>query len=445
MSAARKPPEPPLKPPPAEAPTLTWALWYAAAGFAVFPCHKAVNGVCTCRKRSRCKDEGKHPRTRRGAYAATRNPKKIRSWRWESANIGVATGEPSGAVVIDIDPRNDGERGFAMLEQRLGKLPATAVTITGGGGWHLWFRHPAGKLRQPREPGVDLKADGGYVVAPPSIHKSGNRYAWQLPPNGELPELPPAWLESLGCKPTNPAKRPADVTPNTGDPRPDVTPNAPNAPNAPRTLLNPPEVTGDKPRERPPRETRNGLSSEARLQRILEETQPRGPGRRHRCIFELVRRLKAFAPWKDSDPTALRPIVETWFNTAVEIVRTKDFEITWQDFLFGWEECQTPMGANPMTTMYEEARTSAPPARAADQYGEDSARAKLVSLCRLLQAQAGQEPFFLSARQVAEFLGVSWRHAARWLRQLQADRFIELIEAGSLSTKEASTYRYLGD
>jgi hypothetical protein len=107
----------------------------------------------------------------------------------------------SGLAVVDIDPRNGGRIDPALMTP-------TAAVATGGGGWHLYYWHPGGPLLAalPGRPGVDVKADGGYVVAPPSIHPgTGQRYRWV----GERPvsEMPPALRAALAPPPQ--AARPA--------------------------------------------------------------------------------------------------------------------------------------------------------------------------------------------------------------------------------------------
>jgi len=149
------------------------ALEYAAAGWRVFPCAAKV------------------PRTRNGCKDATADPAVITGWwdMWPGADIGVATGD--GLLVLDVD----GEPGadtLHELERAHGELPATAHAITGGGE-HYYFtttapiRNSAGKLG----PGLDVRGDGGYVVAPPSSHLSGRRYEWdQAPDEAEVAPLP---------------------------------------------------------------------------------------------------------------------------------------------------------------------------------------------------------------------------------------------------------------
>src|SRR5262249_45039977 len=95
-------------------------------------------------------------------------------------NIGIVTGCRSGLVALDIDPRHGGDETLAQLERENGPLPPTPRFLTGGGGEHILFRHPGFPVRNSANElgaGVDTRGDGGYIVAPPSAHISGRRYA----------------------------------------------------------------------------------------------------------------------------------------------------------------------------------------------------------------------------------------------------------------------------
>lgn len=145
------------------------ALKYAEAGFAVFPLIP----------------RGKVPATAHGFKDATRDTEQIRKWWTEipDCNIGIATGQASGGlVVIDVDDGHGDGRGSDSMydwEHANGKLPDTVTCITGSGGYHYYyydaerFGNRSGLLHN-----VDVRAEGGYVVAPPSVHPNGNRYEW---------------------------------------------------------------------------------------------------------------------------------------------------------------------------------------------------------------------------------------------------------------------------
>lgn len=119
---------------------------------------------------------------------------EVRSWwsTWPDANVGVVTGILSGIIVLDAD----GDEADATLNGK--EMPPTPQSTTGK-GHHHWFRHPGGvKIKNATRfmPGLDLRCDGGYVVAPPSIHPNGSSYCWTIAPGDSKPEDPPAWLKA---------------------------------------------------------------------------------------------------------------------------------------------------------------------------------------------------------------------------------------------------------
>ena len=120
-------------------------------------------------------------------------------------NLGVVTGAVSNLVVLDVDPQHGGAQSLAALEIEHGALPDTVEAQTGGGGRHFYFAHPGGVAhnRVGLAPGIDLRGDGGCVVAPPSLHPSGRRYRWapgRSPQERQLAPLPD-WLLRL-ARPT---------------------------------------------------------------------------------------------------------------------------------------------------------------------------------------------------------------------------------------------------
>jgi putative DNA primase/helicase len=190
---------------PAGSPNLLAALDYAERSWHVFPCWWIKNGSCACGTTD-CQHPGKHPLGKlvpNGKNDATTDPTTIKGWwtLYPKANIGVVTGLESGLVVLDEDPRNGGTEGLKKL-QGLGNFPIGPVVFTGGRGHHIYFEHPGNGLRiksraLPSFPGIDIKGDGGYVVAPPSNHILGETYSWKVFPEAHPPELMPDWLLAL--------------------------------------------------------------------------------------------------------------------------------------------------------------------------------------------------------------------------------------------------------
>ena len=151
-----------------------WALHYAEMGLAVFPLA--------------CRD--KVPAVVDGCKAATTERTTIERW-WDKNpqyNIGIATGnKSSGLVVIDLDvDKNKGIDGYDVLrdwQNKHGKLPETWQSITGRGGYHYFYKDAiVHSNRVGLYEGVDIRGEGGYIVAPPSVHPNGNIYEWEQGP-----------------------------------------------------------------------------------------------------------------------------------------------------------------------------------------------------------------------------------------------------------------------
>ena len=203
--------------------TLTDALAYAARGWLVVPLHTPKQGVCSCSKKN-CTSPGKHPRTEHGLKDGTKDPTHIERWwkKWPDANLGILTGQESGLVVLDVDGE-DGKASLLALTAANGPLPKTPMVKTGRTGndgkrkgCHYYFRAPAGiSIRNSAGlvgKGLDVRADGGYVVAPPSLHPSGLLYEW-LAPEQPLADLPPWLLAKLEeVKPSPLAQAPLERT-----------------------------------------------------------------------------------------------------------------------------------------------------------------------------------------------------------------------------------------
>lgn len=174
-------------------------LGYLNRGWAVLPTHSVVNGVCTCNN-PKCSSPGKHPRTQRGVKDASKDIDVVRSWfdYWKSANVAVATGKVSGIFVVDVDPKSGGLKSLEEFSKKYFGDKDTYTVLTGSGGYHFYFTLPEG-VDIPNYnaiyPGIDIRSDGGYVVAPPSVHISGGSYklshenADVLEPTSELVEL----------------------------------------------------------------------------------------------------------------------------------------------------------------------------------------------------------------------------------------------------------------
>ena len=160
---------------------------------------------CSCRKDG-CHAAGKHPMTPNGLKDATLNEILASNWfdvPYHAPNVGIRTGlagDGSGFIALDIDTKHDGHNTLAELVAEHGPLPPTPTTRTGSGGAHHLFEHPGNgaviKNRASLFKGIDVRGDNGYIVVPPSRHKSGGEYIWEpgLAPQ-DIPIAPiPDWL-----------------------------------------------------------------------------------------------------------------------------------------------------------------------------------------------------------------------------------------------------------
>jgi hypothetical protein len=172
------------------------AISYGSRGWRVFPV------------------AGKVPRLAAWPTQATTDAATLRRWwrTWPTADLGIATGD--GLVVLDVDPRHGGDSSLADLERHHGPLLDTPRALTGGGGVHVYLavEQLIGN-RAALVPGIDLRGDGGFVVAPPSKHANGRRYAWELgasPADVALAPAPEWLLERIRGSRTAGVARPPD-------------------------------------------------------------------------------------------------------------------------------------------------------------------------------------------------------------------------------------------
>jgi len=154
-------------------PLATAAHAYARRGWAVLPVHHLIGDACSCREGAACQSKAKHPMQSAWGEAATKSGADVAEI-WQAhpdANLGLATGSRSGFWVLDVD---DLVAWSALLDGR--PEPETYTVRTRSGGRHFYFTLPdfeiptnAGKIAA----GLDLRGEGGMVVAPPSVSAKG--------------------------------------------------------------------------------------------------------------------------------------------------------------------------------------------------------------------------------------------------------------------------------
>ncbi|GHC61457.1 bifunctional DNA primase/polymerase [Limoniibacter endophyticus] len=197
---------------------LNLALSYAAQGWPVFPCrsHEEIDP-----------DTGeilapKTPKTSNGFKGATKMERIIRKWweeRYPDAAIGLPTGSATGFFVLDVDNKPGGANGFEWLDEMVaehGPLPKTARVVSPNGGEHIYFKYvPGTRNRGALGAGVDIRSEGGYVLAAGSVMGGGREYKW-LDDTREIADAP-AWLLDLLLAKSAPERTTYDLKPVTNN------------------------------------------------------------------------------------------------------------------------------------------------------------------------------------------------------------------------------------
>lgn len=164
------------------------ALDYLRMGYSVIPLHGTTSGRCDC-KDLKCNSAGKHPAINSWKkYQSERATKgQVEKWFLSNCNVGIITGQISGITVLDLDNHKAFE--FAARQGGLDNAP----WVKTGKGYHFYYQYEAGHTSFVRRwDGIDLRSEGGLVVAPPSIHVTGTEYIWEGF-GKPLPPLPP-WV-----------------------------------------------------------------------------------------------------------------------------------------------------------------------------------------------------------------------------------------------------------
>ena len=436
------------------------ALEYATLGWYVVPVNSVQGKCCSCNKKENCGNSaGKHPRISNWQNKASNDPREIKRWwrKWPDANVGIVTGPKSGLVVVDADVKDNGLETIRSLATDHPELMNTYIVITGGGGLHLYFRHPGVEVKNRVRfaPGLDIRADNGLVIAPPSIHRSGQVYeARNTPYLSELPDLPSFVLDSHSSRTRS----------NTG-------------------------TTHESPKNNISKKTSSGLKRAVSVkaqpldlnkltadqQRDIREamvsSMPTRAGRRNQQTFALARRLHSVpgVEWKDINVESLRVLVMKWHEQSVAAAKQSGFHIdatkqeTWHDFVYGWDRVKVPFGASlegvvETVSKHKIGRGGKPPEpvqNAADflMYDDDQDLLLLMTFMWELNEFHEGLGFFLSAREAAKRireLGTVKPRDHGWtnrkMNQLEEDRVLQCLERGDAGTeghRKSSTYLWI--
>lgn len=361
------------------------AIKMASLGLPVFPC-----------------DSTKKPLCAHGFKDATTDADQVRGW-WEQypyALPAVPTGKTTGIFVLDVDVKA-GKDGYATLAQLGHEIPPTrAHTTQTGGGRHYLFQMPEDTERRCTTgkigAGLDTRADGGYIVWWPAIG---------LPVDNAQDLLPvPQWLLDATASPVS-----------GGD----------------RAHL-------QKTQKTQMTQQSSSVSSDSSVGEAITRHLPEGIGERNRRLFDLARHIKGLMP--DATKADLRGIVAEWHRLALPNIGTAGFAESWGDFQRGWDAVHTPYGSVLDRILGEIDMTEKAP-ESLVSLGYDDKALLLCRICKQLQANAGEGPFFISVRQAGELIGLHFTDAGKVLYALVADDVLELVKKGA--GKAASRYRYI--
>ncbi len=318
--------------------------------------------------------------------------------RRDVTGLAVICGPASdGLAVRDFDDATVFEAWLETHAKLARELPI-ARTRRGG---HVYIRGPEGFATLPD--GEYRGTAGHYVVAPPSLHPDGGRYAWLNPPGRRVPSLDPA---------------------ETG-------------------LLTPAQAAELKTHQPTDLSWCAGVSEAERVERAITGTLPAAAGQRNRRLWRLAVALRGIEGLDASAPN-LRRIVADWHKRALPVIRTKAFDETWADFVRAWERSAEQRWQRWSLQATFAAALSGQVPRAALCYDTPAMRG-LVSICAALQDHAGDGPFFLSCRTAADALGIDKMLALRMLHTLRFDGLLEMVELGTVGTwGRATAWRFKG-
>lgn len=310
-------------------------------------------------------------------------------------NIAIVCGAVSqNLAVLDFD-EGDGFQRWAQEYPEL--VTAAPIVRTGGAGdrrhVYLRTRNPVATKANPFNGCDYVKGDGGYVIAPSSIHATGRYYKLL---SGDFSKIPLV------------------------DPIPTIKTTDNQATQDPHIACVP--------------------SLDPLIAAAIVRTLPMGPGQRNRKLFEFARSLKGICP--NASSSELRAIVTEWFRRCVSVVRTKDFTTTWIDFCVAWQNVRVAAG-QALRPIVEKAKSM--PTPVAGLIYDDTEMQLLVALCWCLQEYHDVNPFYLSCRTVERAIGISRTNAARMLKTLVFDGVLKLVSSGELKLHQAAEYQYIAE
>jgi hypothetical protein len=357
----------------------------------------------------------KKPRVRWKRYQTETPSPSVRA-RWFSKPVPVLLLILKNGVCVRDWDTDDGYPNWAAAHPDLAaKLP----TVKTRRGFHVYFRnHDA---RYQKLPDGELQASAKhYVVVPPSTTDGFTRF-WTVPLGDELPTVDPEAVGLVSYQAITVSSHRRIVTSS-------------------HRCIN----TSSHRHIDPVGRKEEGLKMENNdIESVIEATQPSGIGQRRACVWSLVKRLRALPDLATADGQSLLPVARAWWERALPVVRTKDWSETAEDFLEALANYDPAKEG--LASAFAEAVMRPPVAAVADL--DNPRLGLLANACAVLQARAGDMPFFLAQAPVAAYFGVPSETAGRWLRVLVGLGLLERVAVGGRPAggkARASTYWWRG-
>jgi len=357
------------------------------------------------------------------------------------SGVAVVLARISGGLATRDFDTIESYKKWASRNQQLATLCPTVLTARGAHVYcrlwdETWATWEDGELRG------SVKQ---YALLPPSEHPYGGRYCWlrSIPRISDFPRLllhetgfiddehPPRRMPSQMAKPWTRPARPTEDTQTEVCVTQEVL-----------SMYLPVDVSEVVVSEVAVSEV---VVSEV-VVRVVMRCLPCGPGQRHACIFRLARCLKGVASLSTANSSELEAVVRHWHRLARPVIRTKDWNTSWVDFVDAWERLRYPIRDCPALEL-------APPWLLDDApeqvlgYADEPTR-RLFKLCRALDAQTGGEPFYLSCRTAQDICAfTNTMTASHRLKTFVDQGILDLIRPGTRSAtkRKAATYKLRRD
>jgi hypothetical protein len=319
--------------------------------------------------------------------------------------VAVITGEISGNLAIrDFDT----PVAYDEWAKYFPKLAATLPTVKSPKGFHVYFRGPS-FFQDIGDGEGEYRGDAShYTLAPPSILAKGGEYRWLREPYKDLPYLEKPWEYGLCEK----------------------MPSKPLSVGIPLLLAT---TSTDICTF-----TIGSVEFGSKVQRLAELHKPKKGGQRNKRMLNYIRSLRRLKnDWSDEE---LLDAFQAWWGRALSVIRTKDEDYNYSEFLRAFTLCKTKAAFTNWEQLAVEAIAEEVP------YGMRKIPSRLqmiIRICARMQRIVGNQSFFLASADAGRMVGLSQQVASSFLLSLCARGYLRRMEKGSNLTGRASSYYYL--